>query len=136
MSWFRVPAAGLLAAGMVAVAGCGADDGTADVSGTVSFEGKPIENGSINFIATDGKGTGGGVIKDGKYAATKVPVGPAKVQISGSKVVGKKKAYNTPDSPMQDITAEMLPKKYNEQTELTFEVKPGKNEKNFELSPK
>lgn len=135
MSWFRLPAAALLMAGMlVAVVGCGGGDGdTADVSGTVSYDGKPIENGSINFIATDGKGTGGGVIKDGKYSATKVRIGPNKVQVSGSKVVGKKKAYNTPDSPMQDVTAEYLPKKYNEQTELTFEVKPGKNERNFEL---
>jgi hypothetical protein len=65
-----------------------------------------------------------------------VPIGNSKIEIRVPKVVGKKKLYDTPDSPVQDLMAETLPEKYNEKTELTFEVKPGTNEKNWELSTK
>jgi len=134
MTRFRIRAAGLLAAGLVALAGCGGGSTTAEVTGTVSFEGKPVEKGAITFRATDGKGgTSGGEILNGKYTVL-APLGPTKVEINGTKVVGKKKIYNTPDSPTMDVAEELLPKKYNEKTELTFDVKPGKNEKDFPLT--
>lgn len=120
----------------VALVGCSGDDGTADVSGTVSYDGKPVDDGAITFLPAGGKGgTAGGVIKGGKYTATKVPVGNSKVVISGSKVVGKKKMYPTPDSPEMPVTAELLPAKYSDslKTELSYEVKAGPNEKNWEL---
>src|SRR5690349_13504580 len=97
------------------VAGCGGGEQFGEVSGTVSYDGKPVEDGAITFVPDKGPTAGGG-IKDGKYSA-KVPVGPAKVSISAGKVVGQKKLYNTPDSPSQPVTAEYLPAKYNEKTE-------------------
>jgi len=121
-----------LAALLTALVGC-ANDNMADVSGTVSVDGAPAERGSITFIPTDGKSpTAGAEIKDGKYAA-RVPLGAAKVQIRVPKVVDKKKLYNTPDSPVQEVLAEVLPAKYNDKTELTLDVKSGSNEKNWEL---
>jgi len=133
MNRLRVAAAVALAAACLAGIGCGGDVATGTVSGTVSYDGKPIENGAINFLAADGSGSGGGTIKDGKYTATNVRPGNNKVEVSGSKVVGQKKLYNTPNSPAQDVTAELVPAKYNKNTELTFEVKVGSNEKNFDL---
>jgi hypothetical protein len=127
--------AGLFVAVVALVVGCGGDGGWGDVSGTVSYDGTPVEDGAISFIPVDGKGQGGGgTIKDGKYTA-KVSAGNMKVQISGSKVVGKKKVYNTPDSPEMSVTAEILPPKYSDRdkTELTFEVAPGPSTKNWEL---
>ncbi len=127
--------AGVFVAVAVLVAGCSGGPEFGDVSGTVSYDGKPVEDGSITFTPTDGKGQGGGgTIKDGKYTA-KVSLGTMKVNISGSKVVGKKKVYNTPNSPEMPITEEILPNKYSDRnkTELTFEVKPGPGEKNWEL---
>jgi hypothetical protein len=59
-----------------------------------------------------------------------------KVSLSATKVVGKKKIYPTPESPEMDITVESLPARYNENTELTLDVKPGKNEKDFPLTSK
>jgi hypothetical protein len=132
----RVRHAGRVAALSVALTvliGCGGGDGMADVTGTVTIDGTPAEKGSVTFLPADGKSaTAGGEIVNGKYSA-RVPLGTSKVQIRVPKVAGKKKLYNTPDSPMQDILEEVLPAKYNDKTELTFEVKAGKNEKNWEL---
>ena len=126
--------AGFLVAALT-LAGCGGD-GTAEVTGNVTVDGTPIEAGAIRFVPVDGKSpTAGAEIKQGRYAA-RVPVGPAKVGISMSKVVGKKKLYATPNSPEMPITAEALPPKYNEKTELTFDVQPGRNEKDFALTTK
>jgi hypothetical protein len=127
---------GLFAAGLLAVAGCSDGGKMADVSGTVTVDGKTPEKGSITFIPADGKSqTAGADIIDGKYTA-RVPVGKAKVEIRVPKVVGKRKLYNTPDSPYQETMEEVLPAKYNNKTELTFDVQSGSNEKNWELNSK
>ena len=110
-------------------------DPVSEVSGTIIVNGQPAEKGSISFILADGKAQTGGEIKEGKYSV-KVPPGMAKVQIRVPKVTGKKKLYNTPDSPSQDMMEEILPEKYNNKTELLFDVRPGKNEKNWELTGK
>ncbi len=124
----------LVALGLVVGCGGGGAD-TGDISGAVTYDGKPVEDGSITFVAVDGKApTAGGTIKDGKYTATKVPVGATKVSISASKVVGKKKAYDTPDSPEIPITEPLVPAKYNQTTELRYDVKAGTQTKDFQLA--
>ena len=136
MSRFRVVGAVYAFIAGVVLVGCSNGGDFADVSGTVSYDGHAIESGAITFIPADGKGsTAGGPIKDGKYTATKVPLGNMKVSISGSKKTGSKKLYPTADSPSVDLTAEALPTKYSDRdkSELTFEVKRGANEKNWEL---
>lgn len=116
--------------------GCGEQSNMARVSGTVSVDGKPVEKGSISFISMDGMSpTAGTTITDGKYSS-EAPLGEAKVEIRVPKVVGKKKLYDTPDSPVQEVLAELLPRKYNEDTELRFTAERGKNEKNWELDLK
>ncbi|HEY1187285.1 MAG TPA: hypothetical protein VGE74_06485, partial [Gemmata sp.] len=58
-------------AAAVALVGCSDEPQFVDVSGTVSYEGKPVEDGAVTFVPTDGKGqTAGGTIKDGHYTAT------------------------------------------------------------------
>jgi hypothetical protein len=135
MHWVRrAVTSAAFAAAVALVMGCAGEGDYGEVYGTVSYDGKLIEEGQIKFVPADGKGpSAGGVIKDGKYTATKVPVGNTKVSISGSKVVGKKKVYDTPNSPEMPLTAELLPTKYNDKSDLTFEVKRGNNEKNWEL---
>jgi hypothetical protein len=60
------------------IGGCGGKQ-TSDVSGTVTFKGKPLEFGSVNVIASDDKAYMGEIQSDGKYSIKKVPVGSAKV---------------------------------------------------------
>ncbi len=127
--------AAVFAAAVGLVVGCSGEGASGEVSGTVTYDGKLVEDGAISFFPADGKGaTAGSTIKEGKYSASKVPVGNVKVSISGSKVVGKKKVYDTPNSPEMPITEELLPAKYNTKSELTLEVKRGANEKSWELA--
>jgi len=67
-------AATLAVMGMVAVYGCGDDTGLAKrypVSGTVTYNGKPVEKGSITFNPTDPDGRPAtGPIRDGNYTLT------------------------------------------------------------------
>ena len=118
----------------VLMAGC-SDKKTGEVSGTVSVDGKPVEKGSISFIPVDGNGTtSGSEIKNGKYTVLNASPGTMKVQIRVPVATGKKKLYDTPDSKTRETFSESLPKKYNDESELKFEVKLGKNEKNWDLS--
>jgi hypothetical protein len=116
-----------------AASGCG-DSKKSLVSGTVSVDGDPLANGTIAFFPIDGKGpTAGAGIKDGKYEV-EAGVGEMKVTINATKVVGQRKAYDTPDSPKIDIIQEILGPEYHSQSKLTATLKSGKNENvNFEL---
>jgi hypothetical protein len=117
---------------VLCLAGCD-DRRTAEVHGTVQVDGKPLEAGAILFVPVDGKtATTGGPIKDGRYSV-RVPVGTMKVSISAAKVVGMKKVYDTPDSPQRPVMEEALPERYNEKTELQIEVRPGRNQEDFNL---
>jgi len=121
---------------LVVLAGCGGGN-EGQVSGVVKVDGEPLKSGKIAFFPVDPKtgGTAGGDIENGRYSV-RVPITRMKVSISQSKVVGKKKLYNTPNSQEQDVTAEALPARYNEKTELEYDVKPGSQEKNFDLKSK
>jgi hypothetical protein len=117
---------------------CGCGDGTAKVSGTVTLDGTPLEQGSISFLPINGNvKTTGGEIKAGQYVV-QVPLGPMKVCINSGKAVGKIKLYDTPNSRERTRFVELLPAKYSdiEQTELRLEIPPGDTVKDFDLTTK
>jgi hypothetical protein len=66
--------------------GCG---GALSVSGTVTYDGKPIADGQISFLPLGGKGTPAGApIVGGKYRVDKgLDVGPHRVEILGNRKV-------------------------------------------------
>lgn len=72
---------------MVAMAaGCGSDSGGADasVTGSVTFKGKPVANGTVSFSPQEGKGPGAeAAIADGKYSISKAASGKNKVVVQG-----------------------------------------------------
>ena len=125
----------VVALGCVVSLGC-SDPNIGIVSGMVLVDDAPA-NGSISFVPTNGKtAPQGGEIVDGAYEVT-LPIGDAKVEIRVSKVVGEKKIYEQdPNSPVQDVLAEALPARYNDETELTYDVPSGKSTKDFDLSTK
>ncbi|MGL4551282.1 MAG: hypothetical protein ACRC33_08840 [Gemmataceae bacterium] len=134
MHFRRVALVAALAA-VLSAAGCG-DPNSGTVSGKVTVGGKPLADGTVQFVPVDGStATAGGKVKDGGYSV-KVPVGTMKVSFSAPKVVGQKKVYNTPDSPVMPVTAEGLPARFNEKTELTLTVKSGSNQKDWALEEK
>ena len=126
----------LIAVLLVAAAGCGKPGREGHpVSGDVKLDGAPVERGMIRLAPTGRAAPVGAEIKAGRYALV-APAGEFRVEISAPRVVGRRKAYDTPDSPLVDVTEEAVPERYNAQSELRLEVKPGANEKSFELSTK
>lgn len=112
------------------------DSNRGEVTGSVIVDGNPAAMGAISFTPVDGKSpTSGGKIIAGKYSV-EVPFGTTKVAIRVPKVVGERKLYDTPDSPVQPLMEETLPPEFNDRTELTLDVKPGVNERVFDLKAK
>ena len=120
------------------VAGCNTGPNYSAVKGRVTVDGKPIESGLVEFEPVDrnSQSPKGGVITNGDYSA-EVPPGEMKVKITAMRSTGvKKKRYDTPDSPVDEITEQFLPKKFNEETELKATIKSGKNDLDFLLKSK
>lgn len=119
---------------LAAVSGCGQQDpNRGEVKGMVLVNGQPTPSGSISFSPIDGNSpSSGGKIKDGQFSI-KSPTGTVKVAIRAPKVVGERKLYATADSPVRQVIKESLPQQYNDNTTLTFEVKPGVTEHTFDL---
>lgn len=120
--------------------GCGSvDEGPAkyQVSGVISFDGKPVEEGQILFIPeADNSQRQAGVIKNGKYSC-ECTAGKKKVEIIAYRF-DESKQEPDPAEPGKTVPARVqyIPKKYNQQTTLTAEVSAGgNNQYSFELAP-
>lgn len=120
--------------------GCG--DRRCAIDGEVTFDGKPIEAGTITFEPADGQGpTTGGTITDGRYAlagnAAPLP-GKKKVRISAARKTGRRVPAGPP-SPAGTMVEEIIryiPKIYNQQTTLVCDVSPtGPHTIDFHLKP-
>ena len=110
--------------------GCGGGDKreTTLVSGTVTFAGKPLEEGNIVFDPVDGTGGSSmGAITNGKFEFES-ELGNKRVLINAVRVTEEKDQYGEP------VTESYIPAKYNEESTLTAEVKAdGENTFTFEL---
>lgn len=121
---------------LAAVGGCASETTTGTVTGDVTLDGQPLKEGIIRFLPADGQSpTASATIADARFRAT-VPLGAMRVEISAPKIVGKRKMYDTPGSPVVDVVAELIPARYNVRSELTMIVQKGAQEKRFELKSK
>lgn len=130
---------------LVVFAGCVGRDGPERVivSGTVTFNGKPIPNGKISFVPDPSINAPIAVamITDGKYLADGhggVPIGIHKVQIEAYYPVGQATpgAVLPPTVGVQGVGSQYLPARYNAKTSLQFTVESGKREltQDFDLT--
>ena len=127
----------------LAAAGCG---GGAAVSGNVTYDGQPVENGAITFVSADGKGpTAGAQISEGFYRVKEISPGEKIVQIEEFKNVAlvqttaelqqqaeeaaQRGQTADPAEPPATIPADA------EGNNATVEVKPGKQTIDFHLKP-
>lgn len=115
------------------LSGC-SDNGLLGVSGTVTFDGKPIPDGSISFMPVSGKGvTAGGEIKNGKYSAQVSP-GEMAVQIYATNTVEKQNP--TQEEIERGITSDpvqYIPEEYNQQSTLRITVSDSSLKHDFDL---
>lgn len=141
---FDVPGSLVIAALFVLISGCRESDlGT--VSGKITVDGAtPAIGSSITFFPHDGKSVSAGdLIEDGQYFL-QAPVGMAKVEIRVPRPVSRPKREGPSGGPGSGgpgddgggYIEESLPAKYHDKSELTFDVKPGKNVKDWDLSTK
>jgi hypothetical protein len=65
---------------IVALPGCAKRSKTVSVEGTITFEGKPVTDGIINFLPPKGRPLGGGINSDGTYSVA-LPPGEYQVRI-------------------------------------------------------
>ena len=130
----------------VASLGCNSDGGTpaptrASVRGLVTWEGEPIEEGTITFTPvgdTKGSPTAASIL-DGAYTlnSTMGPsVGPNKVQIIGMRSTGKTIKAVPPASGDIPQTEQYIPPKFNRSSTLEREIESGDNKYDFELTAK
>lgn len=136
MRTFKLVAAASLACLSLSFTGCAETRNEFEIKGTVTINGEPIENGMINFVATDGVAqTAGGTITNGKYVAH-VPPGPKTVLVLGNKVAGEEPLYaGVKDSPTRPILKTVTPVKYNAATgsDLKAEIKGNEEALDFAL---
>jgi hypothetical protein len=102
------------------------------VSGTVTLDGQPLPNGTISFIPVTGSGGGGGTITDGKFSIAReggpVP-GSYTVAIYASATQGEQTKPKMAGGTRKEsqLAKELIPAKYNANTELKAEIKKGGN---------
>ncbi|HTN76803.1 MAG TPA: carboxypeptidase regulatory-like domain-containing protein [Pirellulaceae bacterium] len=119
--------------GLLILAGCDNGPKLGEVSGKVTLDGQPIKGLEVSFVPTVaalGTTAIGYTQADGTYTLhypgdrQGAPVGEYKVSIAGGETDGESGA------------AVQIPAKYNQQSELTVEVKSGKNTHDFVLTSK
>ncbi len=122
------------------LSGCSDEIPRAVVRGIVSYRGEPIQDGVIMFIP-DNAAPVALKISEGHYDTETdandkrgAVIGHCTVRIYGDKPSGKKVK-----DPMSGVVMEeniqFIPSQFNENTELTADVKPGEQEINFDLVP-
>lgn len=108
--------------------GCDSGPKLYPVSGTVQFKGENVKFGTINFRAADGS-TGASQVVDGKYSIPKEGgLTPGDYRVAINYPDPKIPPPSGTEAPGEAIPQrEMLPKKYNDETELTAQVKADTN---------
>jgi len=109
--------------------GCGQGaGGRLGVSGTVRFQGAPLQTGTIEFASADAKQLSGSTITDGKYSVPAdkgLTPGKYTVRISAAQDAGA--APTGPPGPesMTQQAKALIPPQYNVDSTLTAEVTEG-----------
>jgi hypothetical protein len=128
---------------------------TGDVTGTVTFNGRPIPYGRVTFVGQSGrKKSASGMIKNGVYTVKNCPTGPFKVSVESMRAIkieqpksgpmekltkGFKIPAN-PDPPPPEVVGQFLPipPEYGnaDTSGLTYKVGWGSQTHNIDLTPR
>jgi hypothetical protein len=114
-----------------ACVGCGQDAHLGQVAGTVRLDGKPLSSGTVQFVPDAGRLAQGAIQADGTYALDGAQIGAHRVAIVAYEAGGDSRpAYES-----RAANKPLVPQKYMAvgTSELTFDVKPGDNQADFEL---
>ncbi len=113
--------------GVLLFTGCGgSSNGRYALSGSVNFQGAPLDSGAIEFVAPDASQQTGGTIQDGSYsipAANGLPPGKYKVKITS--VESAEVAGPPGPESMKPTGKDKIPAAYNSATTQEVEVTAG-----------
>jgi len=112
--------------GSLVFAGCGGDEaGPAlhEVSGTVSLDGEPVQDGRIQFRSKTAEAKAySAPITSGEYEVQTEP-GSMSVEITASRIIpGKFGESASPDDPPPPLSEMYIPEQYNSKTTLTADI--------------
>ncbi|MDB5341208.1 MAG: signal peptide-containing protein [Planctomycetaceae bacterium] len=115
------------------LAGCGSDGPPKyQVSGEVTFDGKPVEEGQIIFTPTEaGVGPDAGIIKGGKFSFLSKE-GDKKVSIEATREVPGKTTSDFKGGQVP-LVESYIPARYNKQTKLEATVSDVAADNKFEF---
>lgn len=129
---------------LIAISGCGSEPAYKGpqrfaLSGKVTLDGAPVDGGTISFLSMAPKANpSGGPISAGTYTVPEERGANAemyRVEIRWLKPTGEK-VKDDDTGGMIDVVKEVIPAKFNTQTELKADVKADKTTFNFDLSSK
>lgn len=127
----------VLASLLAAAVGCGPPPTT--VEGTVRFQGRPVNGGTIYFLAPEGgRRAAWAPIQDGRYRITRnQPAEPGvyRVEIRQPQPTGRRQAALFPANQETEVFEESIPPAYNAASRLTATLAPGANTCDFDLTP-
>ncbi|MDR1957493.1 MAG: hypothetical protein LBQ54_00315 [Planctomycetaceae bacterium] len=120
--------------GLSSVSGCNRGPATARVTGMVTFGGKPLAEATVEFLPEDGSRSSVGTTDTNgtyelKFSATAIGAVPGKHKVVIRTVTGETDS----DNPV--LPKEILPARYHKNSELTADLKSGKQTVNFDLEP-
>jgi hypothetical protein len=92
------------------------------VTGSVSYQSKPIPSGTIIFVPDNGATSVTAAIVDGNYTVEKVPPGPAKIGVTSTYIAPNEM---TPMQRMMQKDKSSLPPEARKAFEAGGQAKPG-----------
>ncbi len=123
---------------LAVTAGCGPGDDRQPLSGTVSWQGKPLPKGVITFYPKGAGSTVGCTIVDGTFSIALqkgATPGSYRVQIVAFRPTGRRE-LDIERNERVDVEEQYLPNRFNTASTLEVVIKPGvKNELAFDLEP-
>jgi hypothetical protein len=129
---------GFLAGGLLSLfsTGCGSSYSLGTVTGVVTLDGKPLPQATVTFSRGQGRMSVGTTDDQGHYQLlyTVSPKG-AEPGSHTVRIATQIEAFSGEgDLAAVEGRKELLPPRYNDRTELTAEVKPGRNTIDFDLT--
>jgi predicted small lipoprotein YifL len=130
---------------LIDLSGCGESgppaEPRASVRGSITWEGKPIEEGTISFVPVgDTKGSPAmATISGGQYTLNRTmgpAIGPNRVEIIGNRDTGKRIPAAPPATGEIPQYEQFVPEKYNTRSRLETEIKAGDNKVDYDLTEK
>ena len=99
--------------------GCGGEQGMQEVSGTVTYNGQPVDRGEIRLISLEaGESTDAGVIIAGRFSFL-ASGGTRRVEIRGSRPLP---AVEQTEPEMGLMYEDYIPAQFNTQSTLSAEI--------------